>query len=349
MLASIVLTLLLLEGAFRISAYRNDLKTLEHLRRDQPVPKKDESVSLGNIIRLSTNPRIIYDLIPNAEVNFIGQIVTINSTGFRSPEVPLDKPVRTIRIVGLGDSVMFGWGVRNDEHYLSLLERLLNEKLSSASWQIINTAVPGYNTVMEVETLKEKGLALHPDIVIINFVGNDTGLPNFISEKQNYFSLKDSFLFNFIFAKAKNLKMVSAPRASGEERFEYAPERVPPQYKSMVGEAAVDRALRELQSLSQANHFLVILMSHRQLPEWAENIGKNLHFDVVNTEPVWQRFIAAQNLQNPDAVWNLREKDSHPSVTGHKIIADALFEHFAGSDSIRKLINDYQAEALNAD
>ena len=58
-----------------------------------------------------------------------------------------------------------------------LLVILLNAAYPQKTWEIINTGVPGYNTVMEVATMRAKGLALEPDIVILNVVTNDLNLP----------------------------------------------------------------------------------------------------------------------------------------------------------------------------
>jgi len=79
------------------------------------------------------------------------------------------KSINTVRIVTLGDSHMFGWGVAEKEMYTNVLENMLNSKFPEKKWEIINTAVPGYNTYMEVETLKRKAIMYSPDIVIMEY------------------------------------------------------------------------------------------------------------------------------------------------------------------------------------
>ena len=49
--------------------------------------------------------------------------VTTNSIGLRSPEIRQNKP--DLRIVCLGDSVTFGWGVPEEDSYPRQLEHLL--------------------------------------------------------------------------------------------------------------------------------------------------------------------------------------------------------------------------------
>src|SRR5215207_973150 len=53
--------------------------------------------------------------------------VDINSHGLRGPETTYDKPAGTFRILNLGDSIVMGWGVRQEDTYGRQLELLLNE------------------------------------------------------------------------------------------------------------------------------------------------------------------------------------------------------------------------------
>src|SRR5712692_4422183 len=56
----------------------------------------------------------------------IGVPVRINSVGMRDHEVAIPKPPCTFRVIGVGDSVMFGYGVRLEEIFLKRLEDQLN-------------------------------------------------------------------------------------------------------------------------------------------------------------------------------------------------------------------------------
>jgi len=198
-IAVTLFTLLGIEIAFRVKAKIDDVRLYRAMQElKQPsVAVEGREVKLRHILRMSSNPRIIYELIPNLSVNFMRPLTT-NSDEFRGPSYPTVKRGGTVRIVGLGDSGMFGWGVEDGEYYLAYLSDSLNTGSPEVSWEIINTAVPGYNTVMEVETLADKGLRYEPDLVILEFVGNDLDLPNFIRKNENYFSLKKSFLLEFV-------------------------------------------------------------------------------------------------------------------------------------------------------
>src|SRR2546426_7316948 len=59
---------------------------------------------------------------PHAASHFSGVDVRINSLGFRDREVVLPKPAEVFRILAVGDSVTFGFGVDLAETYVKQLE-----------------------------------------------------------------------------------------------------------------------------------------------------------------------------------------------------------------------------------
>lgn len=103
--------------------------------------------------------------------------VKINSQGFRDAEHPPNKGNGTIRILGLGDSFTFGWGVHVDQTYLKQLEQGLHHALNH-SVETINTGVPGWGLNQYYLYLKEAGLKLAPDVVLLGYFIDDlTGPP----------------------------------------------------------------------------------------------------------------------------------------------------------------------------
>ena len=206
MTASFLLIFSIIEAGVRIRYSHKESATLEEAIRlgkigggesNKKILKKYD-VGLAHFIRLSNNERIIYELMPNIYAYNAGSWVKTNKLGFRDKEYSHKKTGNVIRIIGIGDSAMFGQGASEDSVYLNQLEYNLKHTHKSNNIEVINMAVPGYNTAMEVETLKEKGLAFKPDIVILGFIGNDFCLPNFIRTKNNYFTFKRSYLFDLI-------------------------------------------------------------------------------------------------------------------------------------------------------
>jgi lysophospholipase L1-like esterase len=97
----------------------------------------------------------------------------LNAHGLRDRERTLRKLPGTRRLVALGDSVTWGWGVRREETFASVLERSLAAAASGARTEVLNVSRPGANTVEEVRMLEATGLSFEPDVVLLAFVLND--------------------------------------------------------------------------------------------------------------------------------------------------------------------------------
>jgi len=95
---------------------------------------------------------------------------TVNSLGFRTPEVPFAKPADTIRVLILGDSHAEGYTVDDDQTCPRLLEQHL---LASGPVEVISLGVGGYSTDQEYLAYLEFGRRYQPDVVLLLFCEND--------------------------------------------------------------------------------------------------------------------------------------------------------------------------------
>ena len=122
-------SLLAAEGVARYLAHRENARVLEEaLAEPAPIPA-DGVVRLGHLLQLDQNDRVVYVARPGLDgVLYAGAPLSTNGHGFRGREVAHAKPPGVVRIVGLGDSVMFGQGVADDETYLAILEAELNAR-----------------------------------------------------------------------------------------------------------------------------------------------------------------------------------------------------------------------------
>ncbi len=85
---------------------------------------------------------------------------TINSLGFRGPETPLEKPAGVFRIVVLGDSHTFGFGIPLEQHFTTILQGYFKNV------EVINLGVCGYGVDQMLLRLNRDGWPLKPDLVI---------------------------------------------------------------------------------------------------------------------------------------------------------------------------------------
>jgi lysophospholipase L1-like esterase len=155
-LASVVVTLLVLEIGFRLA-----------------------HVSVGTVqinratVRKSANPRLRFELRPDSAVEAEVEY-RINAEGLRGPPVALEKAEGVRRVAVLGDSVAFGYWVAEEDAFPRQLEGMLNAvRDGGPRVEVLNFGVPGYNLDQEIETLRSRVLAFAPDVVVVAFCLND--------------------------------------------------------------------------------------------------------------------------------------------------------------------------------
>ena len=342
-LGATMATGLALEMALRAGAAFQDRKAQLRALEQPPEIPADRRVELGNIVRLSRHRRIVYELVPNLQVVFRGEWLTLNAQGFRGQAPPREKPTGVVRIVGLGDSVMFGWGVADGNEYLVRLETRLNREYPERQWQVVNLSVPGYNTVMEVETLKVKGLDLKPDLVVLGYCGNDLNLPSFIRDERDPWSLRESFLFEFARDRwsrgAASRDRSGLTKGEGAEElrgFEDDPGRVPRAYADMVGRDAFVRALSELRTLGRERAFEVLVLAYPTVPPAMRPVLGGQGLPVLDTEEKVREFLRGQGGGPFKGSALTLGDDPHPSPAGHALIADALFDRLVASGFVAR-------------
>ena len=94
---------------------------------------------------------------------FIHQEIHTNAAGFRGEkEFALEKPANVTRILALGDSFTFGFGVADSETFSQRLQD------STPSFEVLNTGVPGYGIDQVLMLYREIGRKYHPDIVLVD-------------------------------------------------------------------------------------------------------------------------------------------------------------------------------------
>ncbi|MBK7977095.1 MAG: SGNH/GDSL hydrolase family protein [Deltaproteobacteria bacterium] len=122
-------------------------------------------ITAGNAtLGVSANPRLGWSPKPGS--------ADVNVDGYRDRVFPTAKPAGTFRIEVLGDPVTFGARVTSrDDTFAKVMERGLDRLLGGV--EVLNLGVPGYDTVQEVEPLRERGLRYSPDLVLLGVCLND--------------------------------------------------------------------------------------------------------------------------------------------------------------------------------
>lgn len=96
------------------------------------------------------------------------QIATVDGLGFRAngSKQPQDKA--NFRILALGDSFTFGYGVADQETWPARLEAIWEGKV-----RVINAGTTSYNVFHEFDLLQDKGILSRPELVIHGLYWND--------------------------------------------------------------------------------------------------------------------------------------------------------------------------------
>lgn len=114
------------------------------------------------------DPILHHSQKPGSRTRFISSewdtAVAINSLGLRDDEIS-EKPEGITRVVVLGDSYAFGYGVEADEAFPAVLERLCAAQALSVD--VVNAGIPSYSPTLEYLFLREHWAALEPDIVVL--------------------------------------------------------------------------------------------------------------------------------------------------------------------------------------
>ncbi len=130
------------------------------------------ALNSASFTRPSTLPGQRTELIPGAEnPHFAGGPVRVNADGLRGPPTPLAEP-GGFRILAIGDSVTFGYGVPEEAAFHQVLARRWTEA-HGLPVVALNAGLPGAGLPYAVHALKRRCQATSPDLVLVNLVLND--------------------------------------------------------------------------------------------------------------------------------------------------------------------------------
>ena len=90
-----------------------------------------------------------------------------NEHGFDAPGYKLKKAPGTFRVLVLGDSLTAG------QAWVRYAEKKLNAAVDGKRIELWNGGIPGFDTCSELGMLKERGWAIDPDLVLLQFCVND--------------------------------------------------------------------------------------------------------------------------------------------------------------------------------
>lgn len=297
---------------------------------DPLLPLVPAEPYVDNAILYRKSPTRRYELRPgvDAVVGRNAVRIRINATGFRDDvDYPERKPEGTFRVVVLGDSFTFAGKVALPDTMAKVLESRLRAD-PSRRYEVLNLAVPGYNSDQEAATLEDVGLRYEPDLVIVSFVLNDALPAGQLVPKAPRIPegvrrvLKRSYLVQFLYDREKRLRSEwKKGRFKGaSEVRDLRPDT--PGFRRV--EAALTR-MRDLTAARRTRLLVVIWPMFERLgaypfePEHALVLAtcERLGIPALDLLPAFR-------ARDERALW-AATNDHHPNADAQRLAAEAVF------------------------
>ncbi|MEZ6097466.1 MAG: GDSL-type esterase/lipase family protein [Pirellulaceae bacterium] len=247
---------------------------------------------------------------PELEGVFQGAHVRINREGLRWREQPITKPEGRHRILVLGDSVVFGWGVEQEQILAAQLERIVHE--DNDQWEVVSAGVGSWNTRTEFEWLKKKGVAYQPEIALLVVVPNDIFSKNLNQNNANGGVKKHSIAKTLWTAIATRSYVIGFYQHQRNGRLRLAAEDAAYSVVSWQWQD-VDRALQQMAEICTANDIIFLAA---------------LPFSKDRNQPFYARYEDSFSRYRipytvlPDVTMHRNSVvDGHPNAEGHRILA----------------------------
>lgn len=247
--------------------------------------------------------------------------LSINSLGFRDDEFAVHKPAGELRVLALGDSFTYGWGVRAEDSWPERLERLLSGRRAGPV-QVVNAgfaagaATPdGYD-----RWLASDGLLLSPDLVIVGLCLNDMGeVPMLaypiVPDKPvlgGYSKLLNAAWREWRQAAARNQRVDMSQIVLAEPKYWLATQAALLRMRDMLRERSIPFLVVVFPMFSQLERDYPYAGLHRLAAGFCAEMSIP-HLDLA------ERFVGQDAEQ-----WTVHPTDQHPNHIAHAMFAAAI-------------------------
>lgn len=273
-----------------------------------------------------------------------------NEDGFRTSNLPRKKGKGNYRIVFLGDSTTYGWGVNQKQRFSEILQERLNASQDRLCFEIINMGIPGYSSAHGVETFDHFALKYDPDMLVVSFGANDSRkvpvkLKKALKSPQLLAGIKD-FLGNFktyrLIRKLLLSKINPFDKETNKEQLKNSPR------EAIVTLQEYTRNLEYIIEKSKQKDIEVVLLGLccpmdylAKMSAVAKRHGlismDGMHIMLREIRKIregtryaeWGRYylnLYGEDILEKRRILYVTSDTCHPNIIGHKILAQALFE-----------------------
>ena len=311
---------------------------LFNFMHERKLQKIRESYNL--LFMKSPNEGLGFEFRPNVNLDLksvkgirYSMHVKTNSLGLREDQdIPLTKPRDTIRIIGLGDSIMFGASVDNDQTMLKWMEKFGQRK--GLRVQTLNFGIaPSDPEHTYRYFVYKKGLSYHPDILILGFSLHDFSDITHKEWLEEWVETISGGPKTKILDKISNKKRRENDSLNNSEYY-YADSLE----TCMEAKAPLKYWIKKIYHLAEDTNikfFVVIFPLREQLKcllegkrislypqETALQICRELNIDCYDTTFDMLKVIKENNYNLSDIYWD----SAHPYKLGHKILGELILE-----------------------
>jgi lysophospholipase L1-like esterase len=268
-----------------------------------------------------------------------------NNAGFHDDrDYALAKPADATRVVFVGDSMTFGFGVSIEETLVRQTEKKLEATppAPGKTWQILNMGQLALNTTAELDLIRDQVVSYSPDVLVLMYHLNDalSAQASDLGDPQTTAQMLSGYVLTTLDADQRRkvkeyLESSKADMAALEPGkydlkglalfAEYRVSHFTPVYWDVVL-----KSFDELAALAKEKKFVVVagIIPALDFP-WAEYAFKDVHekvaeamrergFQVVDLLPVLSKRANAEVM--------LGGVDGHPSPLADQIIGETMAE-----------------------
>ena len=245
------------------------------------------------------------------KTEYQGVKVDFNEFGLRDEPIGA-KPDQEYRILVLGDSVTFGWGIEKQATFCSQLQNILNAKFGRPV-RVINAGVGGYNTVQEYLFLKDTGVTFEPDMMILVYTAENDTAP-FGRRLDTFATLEGSLLWrSWLYRLASHAFYFGWLGDVGHDQRAV---------RRSAGWQESIKTIGQLRNLSEEKRIPLLLFYFRWLAtpmntELLADLRKVVGLDRVIDVGQWF-------MGEPLTEFVNSKVDSHPNTRAHKRIAERM-------------------------
>lgn len=276
--------------------------------------------------RVSANEDIGHEHVPGAGARLMGVDVAINDIGLRDDPVAVPKPDGTVRVLFLGDSITFGWGVPDEDRVSERVESALNSDpgLPGTRVEVINAGVGNYNAAMSVAWYLEHGAELEPDVIVFNYFINDAEP---IPRRQGGWLRENSAAFVLISGMVDSLLRRTQERQDWRDYYRalYSPD-------SRARDDMI-LALNDLNIVTRADGIPVLFAIYPELRELDPYPFQDItDWLARQTQPfgwITVDLLGSVADVSPESLW-VTVPDPHPNAEANAHFADALLPPLRG-------------------